>query len=150
MSQATTSTSRPRAHTVVQHPGLRRHRRDVARWALAHGHRADRDALAVLTGLREVPGGSVDRRWTAELVDRATGDAAVLWCDRHGVAVPHDLVTTLDTYLRYLSATRSLEPASDPIAVLRRSVSSTRPQPERSRLRHPATGGGLAPVRPIS
>lgn len=151
MSQATTTrTTRPRAHTVVAHPGLRRHRREVARWALAHGHRADRDALAVLTGLREGPGGSVDRRWTVELVDRATGDAAVSWCDRHGVTVPHDLATTLGTYLRYLSATRSLGPGSDPIATLRRTVSAGGPRRDHARLRHPAAGGGLAPVLPIS
>lgn len=152
MSQASTPRSfRPRAHTVVQPPGLRQHRREVARWALAHGHRVDRDALAVLTGLRATPHGSVDRRWTVELIDRATGDAAVSWCDRHGVVVPHDLATTLATYLRHLSATRSLGRGSDPIATLRRAVSVTPPTRGCSRARHPAQGpGGLAPVLPIS
>lgn len=105
----------------------------------------------MLTALRTTADGAVDRRWTVELVDRATGDAAVSWCDRHGVSVPDDLATTLATYLRYLSATRSLGPGSDPIAALRRSASITSPTRDRSRARHPARAtGSLAPVLPIS
>lgn len=152
MSKATShSPPRRRAHTVVQPPQLRPHRSAVAAWALEHGHRAQRDALAVLTGLRARPDGTVDTRWTVELVERATGDAAVSWCDRHGVAVPHDLATTLATYLRYLSATRTLGPGSDSLTMLRRALSPSSPTIDGQRRRHPARGRQkLAPVLPIS
>ncbi len=64
------STGARRPHSLPTHPSLRRHRRTVVAWSLAHGHPVDRDALAVLVGLRSRPAdGALDRRWTTDDVD---------------------------------------------------------------------------------
>jgi hypothetical protein len=139
-----------RAHAVPSHPQLRRHRRDVVRWALAHGHRLDRDALAVLVSIRSDGAGRLSSRWTSDHVARVLWSDVPIWCSSHGVRLPGDVHSTLTTYLRYLSSHRRLEPGSDPIATLRRAVEDHRPGRNSARARHPAAGGAPAPVLPIS
>lgn len=147
MTSATTSPPR-RAHSVPLPPTVRQHRSHVARWALAHGHRLERDALAALVAVRATASGTIDLRWTAQDVGQVMWSAVPLWCSTHQVRHPTDVATTLATYLRYLSAHRLLARGSAPIADLRRAVADHRPSAERSRARHPA-GGRTAPVLPI-
>ncbi len=146
-----TTTAAPprRAHSVPTHPTARRHRGDVARWALAHGHRVERDALAALVAVRVHGGtGTVDLRWDADEIGRVMWSTVPVWCSSHGVPTPPDLATTLATYLRYLAAHRLLVAGSDTITSLRRAVSDHQPDRQRSRARHPAAGR-TAPVLPI-
>lgn len=143
-----------RAHAVPTHLGLRRHRRDVARWALAHGHPVDRDALAVVVAVRSSMGdGTVSLRWTSDDVRSLLWSAAGGWCLAHGVRLPAELTATLATYLRYLSAHRLFSADSEPMTVLRRTLAEHDGDSSRqaSRARHPAGGRRrLAPVLPIA
>ena len=136
-----------RAHSVPAGPHLRRHRRDVARWALANGHLLRRDALAALLGTRGGDGG-IPVRWTAEDVARLLGGEVGRWCLAHGVQPPEDLAATLTTYLRYLSAHRLFGPGSDDMGTLRRASAKHRAPSARGRSRHPA-GSRRAPVVPL-
>ncbi|CAN5413613.1 hypothetical protein BH10ACT3_BH10ACT3_16140 [soil metagenome] len=152
MSIRTAAAGSRRAHSIPTHSGLRRHRRDVARWALAHGHPVARDALATIVGARAVmSAGTVSLRWTAEEVGVLLWSGLTNWCVSRGVRAPGDVVPTLTTYLRYLSGHRLLERDSDSMAVLRRAVADFGQQPDKaSRSRHPAAGRrALAPVLPL-
>ena len=150
MPDTTTQLATRRAHTVPTHPSVRRHRRDVATWALAHGHLVHRDALAVIVATRVDASGTISHRWTARNVALVLWSGAHSWCDRHGAAPPPDLATTLATYLRYLSGHRLLEPGSDSPASLRRAVSEHRGPEARSRSNHPtAAPRRAAPVLPL-
>ena len=140
MSDTTTLHSARRAHTVPTHPSVRRHRRDVATWALAHGHVVHRDALAVIVASRVDSSGRISFRWTARNVALVLWSGARSWCDRHGAAPPPDLAATLATYLRYVSAHRLLDPGSDSPASLRRAVAEHRGPEARSRSNHPTAG----------
>lgn len=146
----TTTVAPPRrAHSVPAHPSIRRHRGQVARWALANGHLVERDALAALVAVRaDQTTGVVTTQWTAQEIGRVLWSLVPMWCAAHHVAEPRDLATTAATYLRYLSAHRLLEPGSDSITALRRSVADHRPTEQGSRARHPAAGRS-APVLPI-
>ncbi len=150
MSDTTTVPAARRAHTVPTHPSVRLHRRDVATWALAHGHVVHRDALAVIVASRVDATGRISFRWTARNVALVLWSGARSWCDRHGVAPPPDLAATLATYLRYVSAHRLLEPGSDSPASLRRAVAEHRGPEARSRSNHPTAGvRRTAPVLPL-
>lgn len=154
MSTSTASPPRRsapgRAHGVPTHPALLSHRRRVLRWALAHGHPIERDALAVIVALRaERLRGEVDRVWTAAIVEAVVRHGAQ-WCMSNRVASPVDLTPTLGTYVRYLSSHRLLADGSDSATELRRAISERRPSERASRRRHPAgSGARLAPVLPI-
>jgi hypothetical protein len=152
MAKRTPEPGSRRAHTIPTHAGLRRHRRDVARWALAHGHPADRDALAAIVGARAIMSdGTVSLRWTATDVRSMLWSGVASWCLAHGVRLPDDLAATLATYLRYLSGHRLFERDSDTMTVLRRALSHHDEDDGGSRARHPAGGRrALAPVLPIS
>ena len=158
MAQHTFDPRTRRAHTVPTHLGIRRHRQDVARWALAHGHPVDRDALAAIVGARSIMSeGTVALRWTATDVESLLWSGVPGWSMAHGVRGPAELPSTLATYLRYLSAHRLFDRGSDAMTVLRRAVAEhdtldDGPQDRRSaRSRHPAAGRrALAPVLPIS
>ena len=147
-----------RAHTVPTHLGIRRHRRDVARWALAHGHPVDRDALAAIVGARSLMGeGVVALQWTSMDVASLLWSGVAGWSTVHGVQRPTQVAPTLGTYLRYLSAHRLFDHGSDAMTVLRRALAEHDTSGERSgdragaRARHPAAGArALAPVLPIS
>ncbi len=148
MSTTTAAPSR-RAHSVPAHPSVRRHRGQVARWALANGHLLERDALAAIVAVRAASStGDIDLCWTAQDIGRVMWSAVPMWCSTHQVPSPPDLATTLATYPRYLSAHRQLTRGSAPIAELRRAVADHRPSVQRSRARHPAAGR-TAPVLPI-
>lgn len=139
-----------RAHTVPAPPDVRRHRRDVALWALAHGHVVHRDALAVIVAARSDVFGNIAHRWTAHGVGVVLRSGAHSWCDRHGAAPPPELATTLATYLRYLSGHRLLAAGSDSAGELRRAVSEYRLPEARSRSNHPTAGARRpAPVVPL-
>jgi hypothetical protein len=147
-SAPTTLTRRP--HTVPTAPPLRRHRGDVAEWALAHGYVLRRDALAAIVGIRRASGDPLAAPWTAEEVARVLGPGVAEWCAAHGVDHPDELAASLSTYLRYLSATRLLPAGSDNTSALRRAIAEHRvPDRRRSRARHPAAGG-RAPVLPLN
>jgi hypothetical protein len=139
-----------RAHSVPTHPASRRHRREVARWALANGHPMDRDALAAIVAARTARAtGAVDLRWVDDDVERVLWYSLPEWCVEHQVRPLADPATTLATYLRFLSAHRMLAPGSAGITALRRTVADHRPSVPRSRGRHPAAARS-APVLPIS
>jgi hypothetical protein len=149
MPTTTTASTTRRAHSVPTHPSVRRHRGQVARWALANGHLVERDALAAIVAVRtDASTGAVDMRWTAQDIGAVMWSAVPLWCSTHQVPAPSDVATTLGTYLRFLSAHRQLARGSAPIAELRRAVADHRPSQQRSRARHPAAGR-TAPVLPI-
>lgn len=160
MEQHTFDRIARRAHTVPTHLGLRRHRQDVARWALASGHPVDRDALAAIVGARaSMSDGTVTLHWTAFDVGALLWSGVATWSLEHGVGCPSKVATTLDTYLRYLSAHRLFELGSESMTVLRRAMAehdvaepAVPGQDLRgARSRHPAAGrGALAPVLPIS
>lgn len=147
----TTRTATPplrRPHAVPATAALKRHRSDVARWALANGHTLRRDALAALLGSRSGPGGApLPTCWTVADVVRVLRVDVESWCDVHSVAVPHGLSATLATYLRYLSAHRLLDPGSDHLSLLRRAIAEHRDDDGR---RHHPAGTRRAPVLPIS
>jgi hypothetical protein len=146
---STTVAPTRRAHAVPTHPSVRHHRSQVARWALAHGHHVDRDALAAIVAVRaDATVGTVDLRWTEHEVGRVIWHSVPTWCSTHGVRAPADVTATLTTYLRFLSTQRRLAPGSESITVLRRAVADHRPSSQRSRARHPAAGRP-APVLPI-
>lgn len=150
MTDITTQPATRRAHTVPTHPSVRRHRSDVATWALAHGHAVRRDALAVITAGRTDAAGNISHRWTAHHVGVVLWSGARSWCDRHGATSPVELAPTLATYLRYLSGHRLLEPGSDSPASLRRAVAEHRVPESRSRANHPTAGPRrAAPVLPL-
>jgi hypothetical protein len=149
MTTATPTLSR-RPHTVPTAPALRRHRGDVAEWALAHGYVLRRDALAAIVGIRRAGGDPLRAPWTAEEVARLLGPGVAEWCAAHGVDHPEELAASLSTYLRYLSANRLLPPGSDNTSALRRAIAEHRvPDRRRSRARHPASAG-RAPVLPLN
>lgn len=153
ISAMSTLTPHPpirRAHTIPAGAHLRRHRSDVARWALASGSILRRDALAAIVAARAVsPVGPLPDRWTAEDVADLLCSDVPQWCAEHGVAPPPELAATLATYLRYLSAHRLLGPGSDNMGTLRRSIAEHRLGDRESRTSHPAGTRG-APVLPIS
>jgi hypothetical protein len=144
-----------RAHTVPTHAGLRRHRQEVARWALEHGQPVDRDALAAIVGARSaMADGTVSVRWTEADVGSLLWSGVAGWCMAHGVRLPARVAPTLGTYLRFLSGHRLLSRDSDPMTVLRRAVArhdqDLREDDGDARSRHPASGRrALAPVLPI-
>lgn len=145
----TTGARRP--HSVPTHASLRRHRRTVLAWSLAHGHPVERDALAVIVGLRSRPAdGALDRRWTTDDVETVLRSDASIWCAVHGTTRPSGLGTTLATYLRYLAAHRMLEPGSDRPSDLRRAVTDRAARRGPGRSSHPAGRARRpAPVVPI-
>jgi hypothetical protein len=155
MAIHTTEPGLRRAHTVPTHAGLRRHRQEVARWALEHGQPVDRDALAAIVGARSVMAdGTVSVRWTESDVGALLWSGVANWCLSHGVRPPAQVVPTLATYLRFLSGHRLLSRDSDPMTVLRRAVArhdgDDRDRDRGARSRHPAAGRrALAPVLPI-
>jgi hypothetical protein len=162
-----TTTAAPtpalRAHEVTVAVHQRAHRRDVIRWALAHGRPLHRDALAGIVGARaQALGGSGTLAATVDVsrssVWSATDIGALLWvgmadwCGTHGAQLPpaDQVSTTLLTYLRYLSAHRLLARGSDPVADLRRAVDEYGGTGGRSR-RHPSMGARpSAPVLPLA
>ena len=153
MADPTAAPPLRRAHAVPTHLGLRRHRRDVARWALAHGHPVDRDSLAVIVAVRSSMGdGTLSLRWTTDDV-RSLWWASTGWCLQQRVQMPATIAPTLGTYLRYLSSHRLFAEGSDPMATLRRAVAQQdggAAPSEDARSRHPAGGRRrLAPVLPL-
>lgn len=152
MATATPTLSAPpaRAATVPTSAVVRRHRGDVARWALARGHVLRRDALAALLGARvDVTSPTIPLVWTAEDVATVLWNGAASWCRSNGVPVPDELEPTLATYLRYLSTNRLFAAGSDDMATLRRALAEHRRPDARGRAVHP-TSRGRAPVLPIS
>jgi hypothetical protein len=152
----TTSATLPlrRAHAVPVPAAQTSHRRDVVRWALAHGQHLSRDALAALVDdhARRAGGGSLhptgpalDLRWTVEDVAAAL-DVHDTWCDAVGAQPPAGLPATLTTYLRYLGSTALLAPGSDRPRTLREAVTALAAPGGRERSRHPSA---LAPVRSL-
>ena len=153
MSHATVAPPLRRAYAVPTHLGLRRHRRDVARWALAHGHPVDRDSLAIIVAVRSSMGdGTLSLRWTTDDV-RSLWWASTGWCLTQRVQMPRTIAPTLGTYLRYLSAHRLFAEGSESMTTLRRCLAQQDAQvdpSDESRSRHPAGARRrLAPVLPL-
>lgn len=154
MSSTPVAPSPIRAHAAPVPAAVSQHRGAVARWALASGRPAHRDALAAVVGVRAEhlgAGAALDEptEWTVEHIGELLWVGISSWCvDRYAhVPAPADVSRTLDTYLRYLSANRLLARGSDPVAALRRAISDY--GGGRSQM-HPAVRHRrLAPVVPI-
>ena len=154
MSSTPVAPSPIRAHAAPVPAAVARHRGAVARWALASGRPAHRDALAAIVGVRSAHLSaqlSLDdaSEWTTDHIGELLWGAISSWCvDRYAhVPEPNDVARTLDTYLRYLSANRLLAKGSDPVAALRRAITDY--GGGRSQM-HPAVRHRrLAPVVPI-
>ncbi|MCB1256019.1 MAG: hypothetical protein KDB26_02890, partial [Microthrixaceae bacterium] len=96
-----------------------RHRKDVARWALANGQPLTRDALAVIIGTREITAeATIDTTWTIDSVTGLLTWQAGSWCGRHRVPVPEGLGESLSSYVRYLSRNRLLGTGSNTVSQL--------------------------------
>lgn len=155
MSRTTVTPSLPRAHSVPV-PSLQRvHRQRVARWALASGRPANRDALAAIVAARAASMSDPEAIesatvWTAAGIGSMLWTDVADWCDAVAAEVPAacHVTDTLDTYLRHLSAGRLIAPGSDPVAALRRAIVD---YGGRRSGRHPSQRPrALAPIVPIA
>lgn len=154
-----TSSTRRRAHQVPVGRRARQRRSQVAGWALAHGIRLDRDALAAIVGASMPHGDAPDHpalrtgvpeTWTSESIGSLVWDGLITWCRSNG-AIPPDpdrVRSSLTAYVRYLHAERLLTTDSERTTVLRRAIS------EHGRIgateRRPARRRSTAPVVPIA
>ncbi|RTL04770.1 MAG: hypothetical protein EKK62_15775, partial [Acidimicrobiia bacterium] len=151
MAPSTTTAPPIRAHAAPGSPVVLRHRRAVARWALASGRPVHRDALAAIIGARadslsapaDLDGPTA---WVGEQIGELLWGDISSWCGERSARVPEpdDIARTLHTYLRYLSAHRLLAAGSDPVTLLRRAIADY--GGDRGRRRHPSTGRRVAPV----
>jgi hypothetical protein len=156
MTTTTAPSPTLRAHEVPAPADQRAHRRDVIRWALAHGRPVHRDALAALVGARAQalgPGdGAVGQAsvWTGADLGALLWVGVSDWTAAHGADLPDgaDVSATLSTYLRFLSAHRLLARGSDPVADLRRAVTEYGGSARSSR--HPSMARRPAPVLPLA
>jgi len=162
MTSATELPAPIRAHAAPSTAEQRSHRRAVALWALANGRPLHRDAIAAIVGCRAEPApeaGELNGRtgnasgqrsqWRTDDIGDLLWNDITTWCSDRGASTPSapDAASTLDTYLRYLSAHRLLDRGSDPVAALRRAIGEF--GGDRSRRRHPSSRQRLAPVVPI-
>ncbi|MFM7068588.1 MAG: hypothetical protein ACKOYM_03920 [Actinomycetes bacterium] len=145
-----------RAHTVEVPAAQRDHRRAVTRWALAHRQPLHRDALALvidchaaahLGGSATLTGPPIVFRWTRRDVVHVLSEANV-WCDRVGASPPDGLAETLETYLRFLTASGLLTGGSDQPRALRAEVQQheSRRPPHADRA-HPSRSTVVFPLR---
>ena len=152
----TTSATLPlrRAHAVPVPATQLRHRREVVRWALAHGQQLSRDALAAVVddhavraggGSLHPDGPALELCWTVDDV-AAAFDVRDTWCEAVGAQPPGDLAATLTTYLRYLGSNALLAPGSARPRALREAVTALAQPGGRERSRHPSA---VAPVRSL-
>jgi hypothetical protein len=152
----TTSATLPlrRAHAVPVPSAQLTHRRDVVRWALAHGQQLSRDALAAVVdhhaalaggGSLCPDGPALDLCWTVDDVAAAL-DLGDTWCDAVGAQPPVSLAATLTTYLRYLGSNGLLAPESARPRALREAVTNLAAPGGRERARHPSA---MAPVQSL-
>lgn len=154
-----TASARRRAHQVPAGRRARQRRSQVAAWALAHGVRVDRDALAAIVGASMPHGDAPDHpalrtgvpeTWTSDSIGSLVWDGLLAWCRSNG-AIPPDpdrARASLTAYVRYLNAERLLGPDSERTPALRRAIT------EHGRLgspdRRPARRRSTAPVVPIA
>lgn len=102
------------AHGKSTSPTRRRHRVEVARWALANGVPIRRDALSIIVATRDIKTDqTICTTWTCDTVAELLGWRGDLWCTTHHVPQPDRLEESLIGYLRYLQATRLLSDRSD-------------------------------------
>jgi hypothetical protein len=152
----TTSATLPlrRAHAVPVPDAQLTHRRDVVRWALAHGQQLSRDALAAVVDHHAVRAGggslipdgpALDLCWTVDDIAEAF-DVRDTWCDAVGAQPPVNLAATITTYLRYLGSNALLTPGSARPRALREAVAEFAQPGGRERSRHPSA---VAPVRSL-
>lgn len=143
-----------RAHAVPVPSVQLTHRRDVVRWALAHGQHLSRDALAAMVDHHAVAAGggslcpdgpALDLCWTVDDVAAAL-DVRDTWCDAVGAQPPVRLADTLSTYLRYLGSNGLLAPGSARPRALRDAVTALTVPGGRERARHPSA---VASVRSL-
>lgn len=163
MKKRTFDSGPVRPHSVRVAPVRLRHRREITRWALEHRHPLNRDSLAAIVATRViVADGSICTRWSVDEVDSLLLWGVDNWCRARGASMPVGLTSTLDTYLRYLSANKVLDPRSDPLNSLRRAVAENAAElraiakandcdPSAAATAHPSrmSRTPLAPVLPI-
>lgn len=102
------------AHGIWTSPVRRRHRVEVARWALANGVAIRRDSLSVIVATRDIGvDDTICTTWTCETVSQLLGWRSDAWCNNHRVRRPSLLEESLIGYLQYLRATRLLSDRSD-------------------------------------
>jgi hypothetical protein len=118
----------PARRAVHLSPVLTRHRRAVARWALAQGRPLNLDAVTVILAVREFEA-DADRapftRWTTQGLVGFLWGSAISWCESREIEVPVGLNESLWTYLSYLAAERELASGSASLAALREVLVET-------------------------
>lgn len=101
---------------------LRRHRCEVARYALRAGRPLNLDAITLILAAKQFESNAERRpftRWTRRgLVGFLWGTASE-WATRHGVALPESTAETLWTYLGFLDEQDQFASGSAPLAELR-------------------------------
>ena len=104
--------------------GVRARVRQVATWALAHGHPLDRDALAVVLATRADHGHrGLPETWTSAMIERLLEHDVAEWCARRRRRVPSRVAESLFTYLAFLFKSKSLDRwESEPIASLKMTL----------------------------
>ena len=128
-----TNTALPPARKVITLTDqLRRHRCEVARWALASGRILNLDALTIVLTTRS----GDHERWRTDDVSVFLWSSAAATCAELGVELPASTAETLWSYLTFLAEVGDL--SGDPLVDLRLELAECAGLNRSGRLRHPA------------
>jgi len=95
----------------------------VARWSLEHGAGIDTDVLALILGAVEEGFERVTPTlWRRDAIVDTLRTDALNWCSLSHVEPPRTMAATLWRYFDYLHDTGGFDPASDPLAELRKPL----------------------------
>ncbi len=135
------NTALPPARRVITLTDpLRRHRCEVARWALASGRVLNLDALTIVLTARA----GQHLRWTTDDVSVFLWSTATLTCAELGIELPASTAETLWSYLLFLSEAGALQ--GDSLVDLQLELSECAGLNRAGRLRHPASSRRTADV----
>jgi hypothetical protein len=106
-------------------PWRRRERRllaEMREWALEHGRSVDLDLVALVLAAKDRATGQPLHRWARTGVNRCLAVDVPNWCSLAQVLWPEGVPEALWQLLDFLVATDRLDPASDPLAELRKPL----------------------------
>ena len=149
----TDTAAAPASQAIVLEPTLRRHRCEVARFALAEGLPLNIDAITVILAAKQVESATEKRpftRWTQRGLVAFLWGTATEWCAAHGVELPPTTAESLWTYLTFLFEHRELASGSARLTALREALCETADVNREGRaLRPTARRGSGGQVRPL-